>query len=437
MRHELSTYFEDTGTPAGLLIAEAPTGYGKTFEAVQAMFRYVRGGGRSQILFATNLLKNLPAEELRRAYREAGLEDLFAREVLTLSSTADAVEEALLARDTVVPPDFQTEAYQALLSACRKKQKCLRLGGEESADIVSYLSEQIRVELEPRFRHELERHLRQRFPEGPGRRRTAIREDPRYQWMARCYPGVFWGEYRILLLSVKKLMARMVPLVEPGFDLLSDRMLEGRIVCIDEFDASRAVILDSLIEQALNLRADYLQLFLQVYLGATSHQISRELENARRTYESGRALKWADLLEQAGQIFRDGALHYSMKTVDTVPGQGRNFLFHDTSYHTVLDNNRTYIRAVRSDEHAQVQIHFETRAEYDAHRGEPRIRIQNLLRRIHRFLLRFQRYVYGWAACYARQINGARRPPDGGAPPLRGRAGRPQPLLLRDRLPPL
>lgn len=60
---------------------------------------------------------------------------------------------------------------------------------------------------------------------------------------------------------------------------------------------------------------------------------------------------------------------------------------------------------MRSDEQAQLQIYFETKKEYDAHREESRIVLQNLLRRIHAFLQRFQRYIYGWAECYAKQVN--------------------------------
>ena len=57
MRSELVKYFSDKQNTAGLLVAEAPTGYGKTYEAVQAIYRYVRNGGDSQILFVTNFLK--------------------------------------------------------------------------------------------------------------------------------------------------------------------------------------------------------------------------------------------------------------------------------------------------------------------------------------------------------------------------------------------
>lgn len=403
MRNELMEYFSNTHETVGLLVAEAPTGYGKTYETVQAIYQYVRNGGRSQILFVTNLLKNLPDIELKHAYEKDGRAADFEREVLVLPSTASAVEAAVLEEE--IPAEFQTDAYHELRTACIKKQQYENQAGTAGAEMAKILEDRIRLDAEPKFRHELERTLHKTFQLGPEQRRAAIRSNKQYQWMAKFYPAVFWSEYKIILMSVQKLMVRNVPLVEHSFECLSDQMLKGRIVCIDEFDASRAAILNGLIDQALNLRADYLQLFLQVYRGTTTHKPSKKLERLRTEYEHGRMVTWADLLGQAEQIYQDGALYYSMKTVDADADQGRNFLFHDTSYHTVLDGKRTHIRAVRNDEQAQLQIHFETKAEYDAHRGEPRIVIQNLLRRIYVFLLRFQRYVYGWAGCYAKQVN--------------------------------
>ncbi|MBM6871865.1 hypothetical protein, partial [Pseudoflavonifractor phocaeensis] len=400
-------YFSNPCESNGLLIAEAPTGYGKTYETIQAIYGYIEKGGAAQILFVTNLLKNLPVNELRHLYEKNGRGALFEKEVLVLSSAASSVEKAILTEE--IPSEFRTDAYQELLSACRKKKQYQEQFGEAGKEMTKHLEDQIREKLEPQFRREVEVYLQKNFPGGPGPRRDAIRNKEKYRWMAKFYPSIFWMEYKVLLLSIKKLMARNIPLVEPSFECLSERMLKNKIVCIDEFDASRSVILDSLIDRALDLRADYLQLFLQVYRGATTHQICRELETVRKTYEAGRTITWEKLLKEAQDIYQEGALHYSMKTVDTAIDKGRNFLFHDTSYHTVLDGNRTHIRAVCNETEAQVQIHFEEKDEYNAHQREPRIVLQNLLRRIHVFLLRFQRYVYGWADSYAKLVNAGRQ----------------------------
>ena len=118
MQQELTGYFHDPGVGPGLLLAQAPTGYGKTYQAVQAIYAYLRQGGTSRVLFVTTLLKNLPVEDLRHAYEEDGRGDEFDREVLVLRSAADTVVEALERQE--VPEEFQTEAFRALKNACRK-----------------------------------------------------------------------------------------------------------------------------------------------------------------------------------------------------------------------------------------------------------------------------------------------------------------------------
>lgn len=254
MQQELTEYFRDISTKSGLLLAEAPTGYGKTYQTVQAIYSYLKQGGDRRILFATPLLKNLPVEDLRRAYEQDGRGDAFEREVLVLRSATDTVIDALGCQE--VPTKFQSDAFRALESAVRKYRRYCNQQSEAAKELAKTLLDVIRTELEPAFRCEVEAILRKEFPAGPAARREAIRRQKNYKWISVFYPAVFWSERKVLLLSVKKLMARNITIVEPSFECLSDRMLQGAVLCLDEFDASRETILDCLIERSLQLRAD-------------------------------------------------------------------------------------------------------------------------------------------------------------------------------------
>ena len=89
------------------------------------------------------------------------------KEVLVLSSVASNVEKVILTEN--IPPEFQTDAYQELLSACQKKKQYQQQFGEAGKDITKHMGDQIREKLEPQFRRELEVHLQKTFPGGPGR----------------------------------------------------------------------------------------------------------------------------------------------------------------------------------------------------------------------------------------------------------------------------
>ena len=100
------------------------------------------------------------------------------KEVLVLSSAVSNVEKVILTEN--IPPEFQTDAYQELLSACQKKKQYQQQFGEAGKDITKHIDDQIRKKLEPQFRRELEVHL-QRLFQGARPRRDAIRNKGKIQ----------------------------------------------------------------------------------------------------------------------------------------------------------------------------------------------------------------------------------------------------------------
>lgn len=402
MQNELIQFFENKQESTGLLIAEAPTGYGKTYQTVRAMYRYIRENEDGKFLFVTNLLKNLPEGELRRSYEDDGRAGDYEKEVLVLASPVDTICEMI--DEVEVPVQFQTAAYKAMKAGFERLKKYRTYEQSIRKVLEKQVEDELRKQLEPQFRRELEAHLNRKFGNNPTKKREVIRHCRDYYWIEKFYPAIFWDEYRILLLTIKKLMVRNIPLVEPSFPCLSERMLKGRIVCIDEFDASRSVVLDHLLERALSMQEDYLELFRQVHSKIREHHLSRELECARSRYEEGSRRTWVQLMQESDEIYRYGALDFSMKTDIGEIDQGRNFLFHDSSYYTILNEGKTYIRAVKDEGHRQVRIHFEDRAAHEKHQGEPDIKLQSLLRRIHVFLRHMQSYIYGWGKIYAEDV---------------------------------
>lgn len=193
---------------------------------------------------------------------------------------------------------------------------------EASAELARNWNDSIREKLEPEFRHELEASLYKNVPGGAAQRRQAIRTQKKYQWIGSFYPAVFWQDYKVLFLTVKKLMSQNISIAEPAFDYLPDRRLKDSIVCIDEFDASRKAILDSLIEESLRMQADYLQLFMQVYKGICIHRSSRELTALRERFEAGQTVTWQNLLDQAKSIYQfDGQSYMLRRLVRKDPDQ--------------------------------------------------------------------------------------------------------------------
>ena len=235
MRRELTQYFSNPHESNGLLLAQAPTGTEKSLRnrtgyfSICSVRRTISGPFHHQ-----PAQKSYPAEDLRKIYEKNGIGDRFDKEVLVLASTASAVEQAIVSEN--IPAEFQTSAYQELLSACKSKQRLMQQSGESSPSLTQLLSEQIRTELEPQFRHALETHLRKslsrRTPTSAGKlfaARKSINGSPSFTLP---FSGL---TIKILLLSVKKLMARNVTLVEPALIVCPTACSKNRLVCIDEF----------------------------------------------------------------------------------------------------------------------------------------------------------------------------------------------------------
>ncbi len=407
LKQYLLDYMQDNSAQNGLLIAQAPTGYGKSYQTIQAIYDYVHSSTFcGQVLFVTPLIKNLPIDDLRNAYKEHENADAFDREVLVLKSNLDCVLDAPL--ETLVPASFQTAAFTALVNGigqwkalCRGVDPCLRQAASAQKDI-------LRQKLEPVFRWEIHKQLRKEIPAGTEARYQAIEYDSRYQWIGKLYPAVFTRRAKVLFLTVRKLMGKNDPIAEPSYKFLSERMLNGSILCMDEFDASKKDILQALIEDAEKLSSDYLDLFLQIHSRFQSHQFNQLLTQTHLELDASRRQTFAALREQSEQIFQKNALFYSIKTAETVTDNTRNFLFHDTSYRAVLSGNKTHIRTVQDDSRQQVVIHFDTKAEYNQHRNDSQVGIHAMLRSIYKFLCDFQRYVQDWSRKYAQQINAKR-----------------------------
>lgn len=405
MKDYLLEQFLSSDFSNGLLIVPAPTGAGKSYQSVQAIYDYVHRAHNPQpVLFLTNRIKNLPEQELRKTYERHGNKEAFDREVLVLRSNFDCVERAI--HDISVPAQFVS--FPALKAAFERLSVLQKASNPYARELADQLRENIRTDLEPAFRQEITNHLIHDFNHDPEACRRAIRNNRQYQWISRYYPAVFTDDYKILLLSIKKLMHKNSTLVEPSYDFLSERMLRNRLVCIDEFDASKSDILDSLIEKAQSLSEDYLDIFLRIHSGFASHRFSRDLEQVLLEPNSARLLDLQNLRIRTNEIFEQFSLFYSLKTADDNINNGRNFLFHDSSYHTILSNHRTRIRTVADVPRKQVVIHFDTKEEYEQHLQEPHISIHSLLRSIYGFLCSFQRFVQQWAKSYAQLINARR-----------------------------
>ena len=103
----------------GLFLCELPTGYGKTYTITNCMREYAANPNNTRkIIYLTTLNKNLPEEDLKRAYND---EKLYNKEVLRIRSNFDEVVDKIPVLD--IPEEFISAEYYELEKAIRNYTK--------------------------------------------------------------------------------------------------------------------------------------------------------------------------------------------------------------------------------------------------------------------------------------------------------------------------
>ena len=406
MQNTINDYINDTTKNTGLILIDPPTGYGKTYMAAQSIYNYVRNGnGDKKIFFVTTLIKNLPVDELRKVYKEHGEEHRFEKDVLVIKSNYDFVYENLLGLD--IPDRFQTKAYLELRDKLIRLKKLENRNDSSLKEFISDIAMQIKDKYEKNFRMDIARIIKEEMPKTKSARLHMIRNNKEYQWIGKLYPTVFTDDAQVYLLTMNKFLVRNTVLVEPSYEFLKHEITSNAIIFIDEFDATKATIQGHIIKKAMDAQDDYIRLFEQIYKTIQTHSFPKSMlrpyAEYLKTRENGITLE--HLKHEAKEIYEQFHLQYSYKTTAESVDRKQSFLFNDNSYHTMLRNNRNYIRVTPNSEEQQVQIFFEDKEEYEKNKSENDLVIYGLIRTINGFLNQLRYLIFDWAYHYAKSEN--------------------------------
>ncbi len=387
----------------GLMLLNMPTGFGKTYNVMCAIYDKVSELQDNQkIFFVTTLIKNLPMQELQKIYTKNGRSDDFLREVMEIKSNMDYVLDNLL--ELQIPTEFQSKQYEELVAVVKQYKAIEKIYTSTMEKIKKQIEVSIRENYEPCFRRYIYKIIKDKMPSGVKARKDEIRRNPMFKWIGELYPTVFTDDYKVFMLSMNKFLVRNTTLIEASYYFVNYKHMENSIVFIDEFDATKATMQGVIIQNALNEKADYIELFIQLYNSLIGHEISRSMLNAYEQYikdgkESGTdRITLQELREEAKRINNTYLLRLSYKTRREGVYRDKNFLFNDKTYHTILRNNKTYIRISSNvEEGNNVEITFENRDEFLKNHTEKDINIFALLRNIKSFLNKYKFLVLKWA----------------------------------------
>ncbi|MCB0612956.1 MAG: hypothetical protein KDC75_06605 [Phaeodactylibacter sp.] len=327
----LLNHCQDASRLNGLLLLTLPTGFGKTHYVLEYMADHIRQRFGQRVWFITNLKKNLPVEELKQRVGE----DLFNREVLLLSSYSDQVLHFLKHHDI---PDSVKGQLRAFAPLC-KAAEAFR-NAPAHPEFKQFLQKQL-TEKELVFRKELKGILKPYFQGAASmeERLRVLRATPELRWVEVLYPSVQFFEKSVFFCTIDKFYLYVDTVIGPNIQITNPKFIEGSIVFIDEFDATKQNVKRAIIENAIRFNQDILGLFIQIFYGVRSRKLPVSQINGapkrRLDYLKG---KFDKLTDEAWRIYSEYEFqsHFYHEGTD---GANRAFLFHDFEYHTVFEGS--------------------------------------------------------------------------------------------------
>lgn len=209
----------------GLLLIDPNTGSGKTYSACQAIYNYVHNTKNpKKVYFTTTLLKNLPIKELENCYKE-NKNINFSKEVLVIKANVEFIKENL--EKVNISEEYKKEEYEYLLQLVEEANS---KGFENAKPIYKEEIEKLLEKAERDFRKYLKNKIISKIDGTSDEKKNKIRNDKRYKWIGDIYPTVFTDDYKIYLLSIKKLLTRNDTLIKRSYQFISADNLKDSIV---------------------------------------------------------------------------------------------------------------------------------------------------------------------------------------------------------------
>ncbi len=391
----------------GLMLLNPPTGTGKTYNVDYYIFKALvdnhpqladkEAEKKRKFFFITSLKKNLPKEDIKRLFAEAGEEDLFSRAFLFLDANKDSVllayEEGYFDR---IPAFIKEEQAYVDLENSIKVVRRLRIESQKDSNMRTTLNDALDTfdKNEKAFHKMLFRVMKKAFPTKE-ERLNAVQTGFSWDWLPLIYPACTIRSSQIIFMSVDKFLYPMSTIVEAPMYLYDSDILNNAVIFIDEFDSSKDTMLNCIIQSNRYKHINYIDMFNSIYSALINHVFPKSLLTPCKALDkNGKGASLQESLDDtkrfAIQVHEEFNLSYNYKTENVNDESVNNYLFHDHRYHSVLSNDKKLVFASPNDDDRINHILFVRPDEVTADGKEQGyINMVHMLKSIHNFIQYF------------------------------------------------
>ena len=355
----------------GLMLLDLPTGFGKTFSALKFIKNFVDNNDSiKRVFFITNQKNNLPDDKLKEI-----LGDDYSK-CLYLKPYVDSVSEKLSSTcidnsevvNSIEYKNLRMDVDELDFLKKRKKEladsKLYNKDYKETKRRISAYKQKIEKDTEVKFR----KFIKTKFfyNKSTNDKDKFLRTN---KWLSELYPTCCLRDshYKIILASTKKFFMPIDTFARMPFYIYNNtELLENSIVFIDEFDTSKDVLLNQVIDDGLKYEIDIFSLFLNIYYALNNTTFPNVLlKNSEYRKEKIEKNEWQDirfLLDKLKEHFNSVYSNFNLQFLLKSKGfeEKRAFLFDSGRFINIFrDNDKKYLNTEFDSKENHISIYAE------------------------------------------------------------------------------
>lgn len=337
----------------GLMLIEMPTGSGKTYQARKIIGQYIRGEilrDVPSVFYVSPLIKNV--DDIYNDLREDFKDDLelFDSTVLRLYPNSECVVKYLSeTEDQGYLPLFITskQSFKELKQQVDLYNQASDDGKLHNSITEAYLNN-IRKTYEPPFRRDVVREFEKTCHNKKERRKRLHSKE--FDWVRKLYPACMTDERKVMIMTMSKFISVNDPIIDKAYRFISYSKTKGALVFLDEFDATKSVVLNQEIERCTDFRLNLLKLFQQLSsnLKNMKDPVSILVGTKDPTDKKSSLYAYTQMKKVILNTQEEYNLDHRLK-LETNEDRNKCFLFDDFSLHTISTSDKNKQISIHSD----------------------------------------------------------------------------------------
>ena len=334
----------------GLCLIDMPTGTGKTFLTRKILGGYIRKEilqDVETIIYLTPQKKNIDDifDALRKDFSDNP--SIFDSSALRIYANYENVLEKFMDIYDKIPHQLQNR------QSCKELKRQIELYNELKnsnvpKDILDGTLAEIRKHYEVAFRKDISEELSKIARTKPEKNRKLNSSE--YAWIRELYPACLTDYRKVLFMTVDKFVSGNDPIISKPYRFISHSKTKNALIFIDEFDATKDVLLNQEIQNCTDYKMDLIKLFACISntLKGREFPISIFAESTDENDKNGSLYRFNRMKKHFLEVEKRYNLNYLFK-LDAPDENDRYFLFDDYQLHTITNSKTEKNIILRED----------------------------------------------------------------------------------------